>query len=486
MLTILGFVMIAAFLVLIMMKKMSPMAALVLIPALFCVLVGQGAHLGDYVLKGIGDLAPTAAMLMFAIIYFGVMIDVGLFDPIVRGILKFCKADPVRVVVGTALLAAIVSLDGDGSTTFMITVSALYPLYKRLKMSLVVMTGVAATANGVMNTLPWGGPTARAATALKLDAGDIFVPMIPALAVGLVAVFALAYVLGRRERKRLGVLTLDDTRPVTGTVAEKETEQVLVGAGTGATGATGGTPGGTRSTTGGAGTGADDAPAAGSGEQADDDDGLQVLDPQRATLRPKLYWFNAALTLALLTLLILQTLPIPVLFLLGAALALTVNFPHMKDQKARVAAHAENVLNVSGMVFAAAVFTGVLTGTGMVEHMARWLVSGVPDALGPHMGIVTGVLSIPLTYFMSNDGFYFGIVPILAEAGAAHGVAPIEIARASLVGQALHMSSPLVPAVYVLVGMAKVEFGDHTKFTVKWAALTSLVVLCAGVLFGII
>ncbi|MGW2417203.1 CitMHS family transporter [Streptomyces tubercidicus] len=491
MLTILGFVMIAAFLALIMMKKMSPMAALVLIPALFCVLVGQGAHLGDYVLKGIGDLAPTAAMLMFAIIYFGVMIDVGLFDPIVRGILKFCKADPVRVVVGTALLAAIVSLDGDGSTTFMITVSALYPLYKRLKMSLVVMTGVAATANGVMNTLPWGGPTARAATALKLDAGDIFVPMIPALAVGLVAVFALAYVLGRRERKRLGVLTLGDTGLVTEAVPEKETEEALVGAGSGGTGRT---PADARPTTGGAGTGSDDEPATGSDDapatgsevQADDDDGLQVLDPQRATLRPKLYWFNAALTLALLTLLILQVLPIPVLFLLGAALALTVNFPHMKDQKARVAAHAENVLNVSGMVFAAAVFTGVLTGTGMVEHMARWLVSGIPDALGPHMGIVTGILSIPLTYFMSNDGFYFGIVPILAEAGAAHGVAPIEIARASLVGQALHMSSPLVPAVYVLVGMAKVEFGDHTKFTVKWAALTSLVVLCAGVLFGII
>ncbi|MGW2024050.1 CitMHS family transporter [Streptomyces decoyicus] len=489
MLTILGFVMIATFLVLIMMKKMSPMAALVLIPALFCILVGQGAHLGDYVLKGIGDLAPTAAMLMFAIIYFGVMIDVGLFDPIVRGILKFCKADPVRVVVGTALLAAIVSLDGDGSTTFMITVSALYPLYKRLKMSLVVMTGVAATANGVMNTLPWGGPTARAATALKLDAGDIFVPMIPALAVGLVAVFALAYVLGRRERKRLGVLTLGDTRVVTEAADEEETERVLVGAGAGGKG---GVPAGTQTGTGGAGTGSDADPdaatdsgaATGSGDDADD--GLQTLDPQRATLRPKLYWFNAALTLALLTLLILQVMPIPVLFLIGAALALTVNFPQMKDQKARVAAHAENVLNVSGMVFAAAVFTGVLTGTGMVEHMARWLVSGIPDALGPHMGIVTGVLSIPLTYFMSNDGFYFGIVPILAEAGAAHGVAPVEIARASLVGQALHMSSPLVPAVYVLVGMAKVEFGDHTKFTVKWAALTSLVVLCAGLLFGII
>ncbi|WP_369257162.1 CitMHS family transporter [Streptomyces sp. R35] len=471
MLTILGFTMIATFLVLIMLKKMSPIAALVLIPALFCVFVGKGAKLGDYVIDGVTSLAPTAAMLMFAIVYFGVMIDVGLFDPIVRGILKFCKADPLRIVVGTAVLAAIVSLDGDGSTTFMITVSAMYPLYKRLKMSLVVMTGVAAMANGVMNTLPWGGPTARAATALKLDASDIFVPMIPALAVGLLGVFALSYVLGRRERKRLGVLTLDEV------LEPQEAETVLVGAGGSGTGSDK-----KAARTGGSGSGTDaDAPEADSA-----DDGFQGLDPNRATLRPKLYWFNALLTVTLLTAMIMEWLPIPVLFLLGAALALTVNFPHMPDQKARLGAHAENVLNVSGMVFAAAVFTGVLTGTGMVDHMAKWLVSNIPDGMGPHMAFVTGVLSIPLTYFMSNDGFYFGILPVLAEAGQAHGVSSLEIARASLIGQPLHMSSPLVPAVYVLVGMAKVEFGDHTRFVVKWAALTSLVVLGAGILFGII
>ncbi|WP_418961316.1 CitMHS family transporter [Streptomyces tritici] len=483
MLTVLGFGMIATFLVLIMMKKMSPIAALVLIPALFCVFVGQGAQLGDYVIEGVGKLAPTAAMLMFAIVYFGVMIDVGLFDPIVRGILRFCKADPMRVVVGTAVLAAIVSLDGDGSTTFMITVSAMYPLYKRLGMSLVVMTGVAATANGVMNTLPWGGPTARAATALKLDAADIFVPMIPALGVGLLFVFGLAYVLGLRERKRIGYLTLDEA-------LEPESETVLVAAGAPGDGER---PGAARKAPTG-GSGLPEAPeGSGNTQGADgehgedgDDGGFQGLDPNRPTLRPKLYWFNAGLTVVLLAAMILELLPIPVLFLLGAALALTVNFPKVADQKARIAAHADNVLNVSGMVFAAAVFTGVLTGTGMVEHMADWLVGAIPDGLGPHMALVTGVLSLPLTYFMSNDGFYFGVLPVLAEAGAAHGVSPLEIARASLVGQALHMSSPLVPAVYVLVGMAKVEFGDHTRFTVKWAALTSLVVLAAGLLFGIV
>jgi citrate-Mg2+:H+ or citrate-Ca2+:H+ symporter, CitMHS family len=486
MLTILGFAMIATFLVLIMMKKMSPIAALVLIPALFCVFVGKGAKLGDYVIEGVGNLAPTAAMLMFAIVYFGLMIDVGLFDPIVRGILKFCKADPLRIVIGTALLAAIVSLDGDGSTTFMITVSAMYPLYKRLKMSLVVMTGVAATANGVMNTLPWGGPTARAATALKLDAGDIFVPMIPALAVGLLFVFVLAYFLGLRERKRLGVLSLDDVleqdKIVKDEGQEQSEETVLVGAGASAAGSgSGDDKVRTAKTTGGAGSGTDADPA----DDADDVR-LQGLDPNRPTLRPKLYWFNALLTVTLLTAMIMEWLPIPVLFILGAALALTVNFPHIPDQKARLAAHADNVLNVSGMVFAAAVFTGVLQGTGMVDSMAKWIVDGIPEGMGPHMALVTGFLSLPLTYFMSNDGFYFGVLPVLAEAGAAHGVSPLEIARASLVGQPLHMSSPLVPAVYVLVGMAKVEFGDHTRFVVKWAAVTSLIILGAGILMGII
>ncbi|MFB6560912.1 CitMHS family transporter [Streptomyces sp. NPDC056400] len=516
MLTFLGFAMIATFLVLIMMKKMSPIAALVLIPALFCVFAGKGAHLGDYVIEGVGKLAPTAAMLMFAIVYFGVMIDVGLFDPIVRGILRFCKADPMRVVVGTAVLAAIVSLDGDGSTTFMITVSAMYPLYKRLGLSLVVMTGVAATANGVMNTLPWGGPTARAATALKLDAADIFVPMIPALAVGLLFVFVLAYVLGVKERRRVGTLVL----PGQAGPEAAETELVPAGPGTAAAAATdvavtstsaNGSAGSTASagsagsagsvasvgSAGSAGSTASAGPTAspagpaasaprGNGSAPAPEDGFQGLDPDRPTLRPRLYWFNAGLTVALLTAMIMELLPIPVLFLLGAALALTVNFPHMPDQKARIAAHADNVLNVAGMVFAAAVFTGVLTGTGMVKHMADWLVGAIPEGMGPHMALVTGLLSLPLTYFMSNDGFYFGVLPVLAEAGAAHGVSPLEIARASLVGQALHMSSPLVPAVYVLVGMAKVEFGDHTRFTVKWAALTSLVVLAAGMLFGII
>ena len=131
------------------------------------------------------------------------MIDVGLFDPLIRFILRAVRNDPVRLVVFTAVLAGLVSLDGDGSTTFIITVSALLPIYLKLGMSPVVLTVVANLANGVLNILPWGGPTVRAATVLDVSPSELFNPMVPGMVLGILTVVVLAYFLGRSERRRL-------------------------------------------------------------------------------------------------------------------------------------------------------------------------------------------------------------------------------------------------------------------------------------------
>ena len=203
MLVLLGFAMIAVFMVLIMTKKLTPVLALIIVPTVFGLFAGAGLGIGPMVMDSMKSMTSTAALLMFAIIYFGLMIDVGLFDPLVRFILRKLGNDPAKVVLGTAILAAAVSLDGDGSTTFILTTAAMLPVYLRLKMSPVVLTCVAGLANGTMNILPWGGPTARAATALKLDVNDVFVPMIPSLIAGLVVVFVFSWLLGLQERNRL-------------------------------------------------------------------------------------------------------------------------------------------------------------------------------------------------------------------------------------------------------------------------------------------
>ncbi|MFK4639892.1 CitMHS family transporter [Paenarthrobacter histidinolovorans] len=497
MLVLLGFAMIAVFMVLIMTKKLTPVLALIIVPTVFGLFAGAGLGIGPMVMDSMKSMTSTAALLMFAIIYFGLMIDVGLFDPLVKFILRKLGNDPAKVVLGTAILAAAVSLDGDGSTTFILTTAAMLPVYLRLKMSPVVLTCVAGLANGTMNILPWGGPTARAATALKLDVNDVFVPMVPSLIVGLIVVLVFSWLLGLQERNRLRTAAPEIWGDVadpseafdggTGRGGSLAAASGTAGSGSGSGkvrfgfGRTAGKPG----SGGGAGVAVLDRPET----LVDDHDTAMAdtaLDPNRTTLRPKLFWFNLGLTVAVMVTLVANIVPLPFVFMVGSAIALLVNFPKVKDQGAQLIAHAPSIVAVVSMVMAAAVLTGVLNGTGMVKAMSEWLVQIIPAEMGPFMAVITGLLSIPMTFFMSNDAFYFGVLPVLSETAAHYGVGAADMARASITGQPFHLQSPLVPAILLLVSLAKVDLGDHHKKVLWRTAVISIVMLAVGVLTGAI
>ena len=198
--------------------------------------------------------------------------------------------------------------------------------------------------------------------------------------------------------------------------------------------------------------------------------------------RPHLRWFNGLLVVALLVLLVWGVLPLSVLMMIAFAIAMIVNYPGVAQQKERIAAHAGNVLSVVSLIFAAGIFTGILGGTGMVEAMSKEVVGVIPPALGPYMAPITALLSMPFTFFISNDAFYFGMLPILAEAGAHYGVEPMAIARASLMGQPVHLLSPLVPSTYLLVSLAGVDLADHQRFTLLPAAAVGIVMTLVGMI----
>ncbi|MCX6951791.1 MAG: CitMHS family transporter [Verrucomicrobia bacterium] len=433
MLTLLAFALIAVFMALIMTKRLSVLTALILVPIAFALLAGFRAEIGPMMLDGIKALAPTGVMLLFAILYFSLMIDAGLFEPMVGRVVRLVGGDPVKICVGTAFLALLVSLDGDGSTTYLITTAAMLPLYQRLGMSRLMLASIIMQAGGVMNILPWGGPTARAAAALKVDAGELFVPLIPAMVVGAAWVVFVAWLFGRRERRRLGVT---------------------------------------------AGAVPADLPASA-------DRGAEFVRAQAAR-RPRLFWFNLALTAALMVALVLGVLPLSILFMIACAVALVVNYPGVEEQRERIVANSGNVLTVVAVIFAAGIFTGILSGTKMIEAMAHSVVAFVPPGLGPGLAVITAVLSLPFTFFISNDAFYYGVVPVLASAAAEFGISPVEIGRASLIGQPVHLLSPLVPSTYLLVGLVGVELGDHQRFTLKWSAITCGVLLAVGLLTAVI
>jgi CitMHS family citrate-Mg2+:H+ or citrate-Ca2+:H+ symporter len=432
---LLGAAMILVFMILIMTKRLSAITALIIVPVIFGLLAGAGAGLGPMMIQGVTALTPTALMLAFAVLYFGLMIDAGLFDPLVRFVLRTVGDDPVRVTVGTALLATVVSLDGDGATTALVTISAMLPVYRRLGLNPLILALTLGLTTSATNLIPWGGPTARAASALGIAPDDLFLPMMPSMLAGIGFAVLVAWYLGTRERKRLGALTLQPL-PL--------------------------------------GPQVEDAVIAAEGDTQSHAD----------TKRPKLFVFNLALTLALMAGLLLGLAPLPVLMMSAFAIALIVNYPDLKTQRRRIAAHADNVVNIVLLIFAAGAFTGILQGTGMVEAMAAALVAAIPPSMGAYFAPITALVSMPLTFFMSNDAFYFGILPVIAETASHYGVAPEAIARASLTALPVHAMSPLIAAIYLVCGLLNVEVGAAQRFSLKWAVLACLVMAAAALAFG--
>ncbi|MDM0072485.1 citrate:proton symporter [Variovorax sp. J31P207] len=434
MLTLLAFSMIIVFMALVMTGRATALIALIVVPIVFALIGGFGGSIGPMVISGLRAIAPTGVLLLFAILYFGLMIDVGLFDPLIRLIVRLSKGDPVRIVVGSALLAMIVSLDGDGSTTYLLCVTAMLPLHRRLGINPLILPCVTMMGNSIMNIAPWGGPTARVMSALHLEANQVFIPLIPSMALACLATAGVAWYLGLKERARLRKI---EWKP-------EHFEPSPIG-------------------------------------------GAVDLDASDAPRTSKaMMIFNLLLTMALMACLVLAVLPLPLLFMGAFAIAISVNFPSIKDQKERIAAHSASALSVVSVIFAAGVFTGILSGTKMTDAIAQSVVSAIPSSAGHFLPLITALLSAPMTFFLSNDAFYFGVVPILAEAAKGYGIAPEIIARASLLGQPIHQLSPLVAANYVLMGVAGVEFGDHQKFTLKWAALLVVVMVLSAGLFGIV
>lgn len=425
MIAVLGFATIIIFLYVTMTKNLSIQSALIGIPVIAAIIGGFGFDIGKMMIAGVIKVTPSAMIPIFAVIYFGIMIDAGLFDPMVNRILKLVKGDPVKITIGAAVLAMLVSLDGDGTTTFIISVSAMLPITTKLKMNPLILPFAVGMAAGVMNPLPWSGPTTRVMAVLHADSSAIFTPIVPAMAVGIAWVLFACYYVGKKERKRLGVMHIDEHT-------------------------------------------------------------FDGLGEDQSAKRPQLFWFNCILTVLMIVVLLMDIMPMATIFMIGFALAITVNYPNLEEQTKRLKAYAGEVLMIVTLIFSAGCFTGILSETKMITEMAKTLVSLIPEHMGSLLPLSVAVTSMPLSLVFPTDAYYFGVLPVIYEMAASLGIDPVLIGRAAVLGQMTvgFPVSPLAAATLVLISVSRVNLIDHQKFMFFWAFGTTLIMTVVCYLTG--
>jgi len=411
----------------ILSKRISPIVALVAIPVIASLLAGFGLRTGKFMIAGIESISSVIGMFVFAILFFGTMTDAGMLKPFIAWLLRTIGRKPSRIVPGTALLALLVHLDGSGAVTFLVTIPAVLPLYDELGIDRRILACVASMAAGV-NFLPWTGPTLRASAALHLSPSALFTPLIAVQIVGLAFVFATSWWLGRREERRLQTQSSPANPPLSDSLSEP-----------------------------------------------------------RPT-RPRFFLLNVLITLLVLGTMISGRIDPAIAFMLGTVIALTLNFPSLKAQQERITAHAPAAILMASILFAAGSFTGIMKGTGMVTAMASVVVNHIPQHGLRLIPLSLAALSMPLSLFFDPDSFYFGVLPVLANAAASAGLPAVTVAHAALLG--LHTTgfpvSPLTPATYLVVGLSEISLAQHQRFTIPFLFAASILMTITAVLLRII
>ncbi|WP_434310387.1 CitMHS family transporter [Hominifimenecus sp. rT4P-3] len=445
---ILGFLCIIAIVVTLFKSKTLPSIAFIVFPTILALILVVGGYytmddMGSLIKSGFSSTSPTAALFVFSVLYFGIMTDAGMFDVIINCLMKLVGGNVIGVTLMTAVIALIGHLDGGGASTFCIVVPAMLPVYKRLHMRPTSLLRVAVLAMGVLNLMPWAGPTMRAATVLGVEPASLWSTLIPIQIFGILLVFVVAFITGTMEVKRGAGFN--------GRLAEIEGEVVLDAA-----------------------------------EQAEKSD----------LARPKLFWFNIFLTIAVIALLIYDIFPSYVPFMFGVAVAILVNYPGAKMQKKIINSHAGPALMMCSTLMGAAVLMGVLVKSvtvngveinSVITCMSNLISAGMPDILGHHLPLVIGILSVPLALAFDTDSYFYGMLPVMMGIGAGFGIDATPIAVAMVVCRnCATFISPMVPATLLGVGLADVDIKDHIKNSFLWVWGFSILCMIFAVVLGII
>lgn len=320
MVTIVAILMVGTVIASVFLKKVPMQFTLCIVPVVCGLILG-------YPIKDVGDIAmgqitkslqSAGIMCLFAMIYFTMLSETGMFNTITRQLIKLTrgKVNVYMVMILTSLIAGIGMMTATVVTSYTIVFPAMMPLYKKMKFDRAAAMIIAQTAIAGMCFLPWGIAVVNSSVFANVDAMELSRRLIP-VAICFIPAIVLQWVYFGIQHKRRGL-------------------PMVV-------------------------------------EWSDEEGSDEEENPLR---RPKLFWINLLIFLAAIAALVTAAVPSYLVFIIASFLTIMIDYREPKDYQKMLNKAAGRFGGTLITLIRISVFLGSFNETGMVNALVA---AGIVD-----------------------------------------------------------------------------------------------------------
>ena len=386
-------------------------------------------ELNGMIWDGFGQVGGSVFLMVFAVAYFGILHEAGVFKVLVRGIMRLLGTNVTAVMIVTNLLSIGTQLDGSGATTCLCTLPPMRPVAEKFKIRPEAILLIFTFGSGSMLLLPWMPGFEQCMAYVGSDAYTGFrlaiVPFIVVTVLSFVACIIVAMV----EKKRGAGIT-------------KEQFELL---------------------------------------RQEINESTKVEGGRKGVMI-----FDAVFTVILIVTMLAGWTNANVCFGIGLLIMLVVNFRTKEERDAYIAKQARTIANISITMFGLAAFLGVVDATGAMNDLAVFLTSGMSEGALRHLPLITCILGLPLEIFIGNASSAI-IIPAVAGLVAPLGIDSASYMAAYFASITCSINLCLFCATpYLAMELSGVQIKPWIKYAVLPCFIHSIIMALTCVACGLI
>ncbi len=422
-------IMMVVIVVLLLKGTTSPGVIFSFVPIVFALLMGFGLKdINGFIGNGLKTVSGTLFLMVFAVLYFGILHEAGVFKALVSFVLRYLGNSVLGTLIASGAISMLTQLDGSGATTALCTIPTMRPIFERQKIRREALLLIESLASGILCLLPWAPAIVEASAYVELDVVGVFRFLLPVFIFGIVMVFVFCVPVAIIEKKHGAGLSDEEFK-----LMKQELNTKL-----------------------------------------------------EFPLGKGVAIFDGVFTLILMAALLAGWVSTNVAFGVGYGLLLVVNFPKVKKQQEYFKQQAPVALSMAFTMLGVGVLVGINNGTGALNDLAVLISEHAPHALLAHLPVIVAALALLLTITMGSAKNAI-IIPALIPIVAPFGFTPIQVMApiftAGVIGANLCLfnASP-----YLALGLAEVEMKDHLKYSLLPVYGYSLLMVLFMVITGML